>query len=100
MGRDSPGAAGGAEVQLSSALPPAAGLSSSTALTIALARALVDATGLAGNPVFAEWCGTPIQFAEYVAAIETGAPFGPFAGDDGVGVRGGAQDHVAILQVV
>jgi galactokinase len=29
--------------------------------------------------------------------METGAPYGPFAGDDGVGARGGAQDHVAIV---
>jgi galactokinase len=35
--------------------------------------------------------------AEYFGAMETGAPFGPFAGDLGVGVRGGAQDPVAIL---
>lgn len=97
MGRDFPRAAGGVDVQISSTLPPAAGLSSSTALTIALARALVDATGLNANAVFAEHCGTPIRFAEYVAAIETGAPCGPFPGDDGVGVRGGAQDHVAIM---
>ncbi|MCX7158731.1 MAG: galactokinase [Proteobacteria bacterium] len=97
IGRDFPHATGGVEVRLSSALPPAAGLSSSTALTIALARAVVDATGVTANAVFAEHAGSPIAFAEYVAAIETGAPHGPFAGDDGVGVRGGAQDHVAIM---
>ncbi len=97
MGRDFPRATGGVEVRLASKLPPAAGLSSSTALTIALARAVVDATGLASNAVFAEYAGSPLAFAEYVAAIETGAPHGPFAGDDGVGVRGGAQDHVAII---
>lgn len=97
MGRDFPRATGGVEVRLASKLPPAAGLSSSTALTIALARAVVDATGLTSNAVFAEYAGSPLAFAEYVAAIETGAPHGPFAGDEGVGVRGGAQDHVAII---
>ena len=97
IGRDFPHATGGVDVRLSSTLPPAAGLSSSTALTIALARAVVDATGLTSNAVFAEYAGSPITFAEYVAAIETGAPHGPFPGDDGVGVRGGAQDHVAIM---
>lgn len=97
IGRDFPEATGGVEVRLGSKLPPAAGLSSSTALTIALARALVDATGLTSHPRFVEHAGTPIAFAEYVAAIETGAPYGPFAGDAGVGVRGGAQDHVAIM---
>ena len=97
IGRDFPRAGGGVEVRLASTLPPAAGLSSSTALTIALARAVVDATGLSSNPVFAEHAGSPLGFAEYVAAIETGAAYGPFAGDTGVGVRGGAQDHVAIM---
>jgi galactokinase len=97
LGRDFPHAAGGVDVQLASTLPAAAGLSSSTALTIALARAVVDATGLATDAVFAEYAGRPLAFAEYVAAIETGAPHGPFPGDLGVGVRGGAQDHVAIL---
>ena len=97
IGRDFPGALGGVDVQLASTLPAAAGLSSSTALTIALARAVVDATGLAEASLFMEQAGSPLAFAEYVAAIETGAPHGPFPGDEGVGVRGGAQDHVAIL---
>ena len=35
--------------------------------------------------------------AEYFGAMETGAPYGDFPGDAGVGVRGGAQDHVAIV---
>lgn len=86
----------GAEVRLSSRIPPASGLSSSTALTITLARALSDAAGLAADPRFAEHAGTPLTFAEYVAAVETGSAYGPFPGDAGVGVRGGAQDHVAI----
>ena len=97
IGRDFPHAKGGVDVRLSSTLPPSAGLSSSTALTITLARAVVDATGITANAVFAEHAGSPIAFAEYVAAIETGAPHGPFPGDEGVGVRGGAQDHVAIM---
>ncbi|MFN0097607.1 MAG: galactokinase, partial [Gemmatimonadaceae bacterium] len=36
-------------------------------------------------------------FAEYCGAIEMGGPFGPFPGERGVGTRGGAQDHVAIV---
>jgi galactokinase len=97
LGRDFPGAPGGVEVQLSSDLPRSAGLSSSTALTIALVRAVVDATGLAKDSAFAQFASSPIRFAEYVAAIETGAACGSFAADEGVGVRGGAQDHVAIV---
>ena len=98
IGRDFPHAGeGGVEVEITSDLPRSAGLSSSTAFTIALTRALVDATGLAHDPRFVEHAGTPLQFAEYVAAVETGAAYGPFAADEGVGVRGGAQDHVAIM---
>jgi galactokinase len=97
IARDFPGGSGGVEVAITSTLPSAAGLSSSTALTVALTLAVVDATGLREEPLFVQYCGTPLNFAEYVAAIETGAPCGPFAGDAGVGVRGGAQDHVAIV---
>jgi len=97
IGRDFPNATRGVEVVISSDLPRSAGLSSSTAFTIALTRAVVDATGVASHPVFVEHAGTPIRFAEYVAAIETGAAHGPFPADEGVGVRGGAQDHVAIM---
>ena len=97
VARDFPDARGGVDVAISSNLPRSAGLSSSTALTLALARAVVDATGVARDPVFERLAGTPIGFAEYVAAVETGAAWGPFAADEGVGVRGGAQDHVAIM---
>ncbi|MCC7194183.1 MAG: hypothetical protein IT356_01375 [Gemmatimonadaceae bacterium] len=86
----------GVEVRLTSGIPPASGLSSSTALTMALLRSVVDATGVADDPRFIEYAGTPLSFAEYAAAVETGSAHGPFLADGGVGVRGGAQDHVAI----
>ncbi len=47
----------------------------------------------AGGAIFRD----PLARAEYFGAMETGAPFGDFPGDAGVGVRGGAQDHVAIV---
>jgi galactokinase len=97
VARDFPGGSGGVDVAITSTLPSASGLSSSTALTIALTLAVVDATGVRADPLFQQHCATPLEFAEYVAAIETGAPYGPFPGDAGVGVRGGAQDHVAIM---
>jgi galactokinase len=87
----------GVEVYFTSDLPQAAGLSSSSALTIAVARAAADALGLDEHPLFAAHAGSPLQFAEWVAAVETGRPYGPFGGEPGVGVRGGAQDHVAII---
>lgn len=97
IGRDFAPVGSGVEVELASTLPPASGLSSSTAVSTALARAVIDATGLLSHELFSEYVGTPLAFAEYVAAIETGSSHGPFAADEGVGVRGGAQDHVAIM---
>jgi galactokinase len=72
-------------------------LSSSTALVVTLAMAFVDANDLANDERWLAAIPTPIAFAEYVAAIETGEAFGDFLADGGVGVRGGAQDHVAIV---
>jgi galactokinase len=95
--RDFPHARKGVAIELQSSLPTSAGLSSSTALVVTLAMAFVDANELASDERWLTAIPTPIAFAEYVAAIETGDAFGAFPADGGVGVRGGAQDHVAIV---
>jgi galactokinase len=95
--RDFPNARTGVEVVLRSDLPTSAGLSSSAALVVALGTALVDANGLETDDRWRSAVPDAVARGEYFAALETGAPFGPFAGDAGVGVRGGAQDHVAIV---
>mgnify|MGYP003344949604 CR=1 FL=1 len=95
--RDFPELQRGIEITISSDLPSSAGLSSSSALTIALATALVDANGLEQLARWQKVVPDLAARAEYFGALETGAPFGPFDGDEGVGVAGGAQDHVAIL---
>ena len=95
--RDFPHARAGVDVRLSSTLPRSAGLSSSSALVVALATALADANDMEQDAAWREAVPDVIARAEYFGAMETGAPYGPFAGDDGVGVRGGAQDHVAIV---
>jgi len=104
--RDFPHARTGIDVTLRSTLPPSAGLSSSSALVVAIGSALVAANrlgdegargGIAGDARARAIFGDPLARAEYFGAMETGAPYGPFAGDDGVGARGGAQDHVAIV---
>lgn len=95
--RDFPGARTGVDVVLRSELPTSAGLSSSAALVVALGTALVDANGLEGDEGWRAAVPDVVARGEYFASLETGAPFGPFTGDAGVGVRGGAQDHVAIV---
>jgi galactokinase len=95
--RDFPHARKGVTMEMQSDLPTSSGLSSSTALVVTLAMAFVDANELESDERWREAVPTPIARAEYFAAIETGAPYGSFPGDGGVGVRGGAQDHVAIV---
>ncbi|MFI5246180.1 MAG: galactokinase, partial [Gemmatimonadales bacterium] len=97
VARDFPFARTGVAIELQSTLPTSAGLSSSTALVVTLAMAFVDANDLAGDDRWLAAVPSPIAFAEYVAAIETGEAYGAFPADGGVGVRGGAQDHVAIV---
>ena len=87
----------GVDLRLHSTLPESAGLSSSSAFVVAVATALVEANNLQATERWREAIPNTLARAEYFGAMETGAPFGPFAGDLGVGVRGGAQDPVAIL---
>lgn len=87
----------GARVVSSSTLPRSAGLSSSSAFVTLLTLALAEANDLTSRAEWREHLGTRLALAEYCGAIETGAAFGPWAGERGVGTRGGAQDHVAIL---
>ncbi|MBI3567679.1 MAG: galactokinase [Gemmatimonadetes bacterium] len=95
--RDFPHARRGVQVRLRSDLPPSAGLSSSSALIVALGTALVDANRMDEDPAWRAAVPDLLARAEYFAAMETGAPFGAFPGDEGVGVRGGAQDPIAIV---
>ena len=95
--RDFPHARRGVELELVSTLPASAGLSSSSAFVVAMASALFDANAMEDDRAWCAIVGDPLARAEYMGAMETGAPYGPFPGDAGVGARGGAQDHVAIL---
>jgi galactokinase len=87
----------GADLALSSNLPPAAGLSSSSALVVTVFLALADANDLARHPAFRAHCADRTSLAAYLATVENGSGFGTLAGDTGVGTRGGSQDHTAIL---
>lgn len=95
--RDFPELRHGVELEIDSTLPESAGLSSSSALVVATALALIDANRLRESALWHTVLPDNLAEAEYCGAMESGAPFGPFAGDEGVGTRGGAQDHVAIL---
>ena len=87
----------GVRVVSTSSLPRSAGLSSSSAFVTLLTMALAEANELTARPEWSTHLGSRLALAEYCGAIEMGAPFGPWEGERGVGTRGGAQDHVAIL---
>jgi galactokinase len=92
-----PSASHGADIAFASDLPPAAGLSSSSALMIAIFLALSEANWLDQNPAYAENIHSNEDLAAFLAAIESGQSYGTLQGDEGVGTTGGSEDHTAIL---
>lgn len=87
----------GVRVVSESTLPRSAGLSSSSAFVTMLTMAVAEANELTERPEWRQYLGDQLALAEYCGAVETGGAFGPWSGERGVGTRGGAQDHVAIL---
>jgi galactokinase len=98
LARDLRGPWTGLDIAFVSDLPPAAGMSSSSALIIAtyLAIAGVNRLDRRGG-TFTCAIQSPVDLASYLACVESGQAFGPFDGDRGVGTFGGSQDHAAIL---
>ena len=87
----------GADIVLASDLPPAAGMSSSSALLIAIVEALGRIGGITKTPEWRMNIRSPLDAAGYYACIENGRDFGGLSGDAGVGTHGGSEDHSAIL---
>lgn len=87
----------GCRLRITSTLPPASGMSSSSALVVCVARALARLNELDSSPLWMETISSPIDLAEYLACMENGQTFRSLAGDGGVGTFGGSQDHTAML---
>jgi galactokinase len=94
---NAPGSLRGADLWLSSDLPRAAGMSSSSAFIVAVFLGLDAASGLRRGGPLAAALPDADALAGYLAAAENGSSFGPLAGERGVGTSGGSEDHVAIL---
>lgn len=92
-----PGAPLGLDLAFGSNMPRAAGASSSSALVIAVATALVTRGRLTEREEWRQAIRTAEDHATYCGCIESGAGFGPLAGASGVGTHGGSEDHTAIL---
>jgi galactokinase len=87
----------GADIAFISDLPPAAGLSSSSAMMIAIFLVLADVNDLWSRREYTENVKSLEDLGGYLGTIENGQTFGSLIGDRGVGTFGGSQDHTAIL---
>jgi galactokinase len=91
----------GADIAFASNLPPAAGLSSSSALVTAVYLVLAAINRLDTRAAYRARITAPERLADYLAAIENGRPFHGLGEDIGehvgVGTEGGSEDHTAIL---
>ena len=97
IARNFPGPLRGADIAFASDLPPAAGLSSSSALVVATFLAIADLNAISAHEEYKRSLPHAEDLAGYLGAVESGAPFGALAGDRGVGTFSGSQDHTAIL---
>lgn len=82
---------------IDSTLPLASGMSSSSALVVAVALTLMDHNGFRESPEWRENIATVTDLAGYLACIENGLGFGSLTGVRGVGTFGGSEDHTAML---
>lgn len=87
----------GVDLAFASDLPIAAGLSSSSALMIAVFIALAKSNDLRSSEEFRRAIFSREELASYLGAVESGESFRTLEGDAGVGTFGGSQDHTAIM---
>jgi galactokinase len=97
LGRNFPSATCGVDLAFASDLPIAAGLSSSSALMIAVFVSLAKTNDLRSSEEFRREIFSREELASYLGCIENGEPFRSLEGDGGVGTFGGSQDHTAIM---
>jgi galactokinase len=87
----------GADIAFASDLPPAAGLSSSSALITAMVLLLSKINLLSDRPEYQAEIHSQWDLCGYLGTVENGQNFGLLTGDKGVGTFGGSQDHTAIV---
>ena len=97
LAQNFPGGLRGADIAFVSDLPPAAGLSSSSALVVAIFAVLARVNALDQRDEYKREISSLEDLAGYVGTIENGQSFGSLGGSKGVGTFGGSQDHTAIL---
>ena len=92
-----PGADLGVDIAIASDLPRAAGLSSSSALVVAVATAIARRAGLPHREEWQREIRDTADLAWYLGCVENGLDYRGLVGTSGVGTHGGSEDHTAIL---
>ncbi len=97
LARNFPGLPLGTDIAIASDLPRAAGVSSSSALVVGLATALIRRSGASLRTDWRASITSPEDLAWYLGCMENGLTYKNLAGTAGVGTHGGSQDHTAII---
>ena len=97
VARNFPDCRFGMDLAFAGDLPPAAGMSSSSALIVATFLALAAVNDLSATRAYRQHLDETLALAAYLGTVENGQSFGDLAGDRGVGTFGGSEDHTAIL---
>jgi len=97
LARNFAGAVRGVDMAIASDLPSAAGMSSSSALVVAIYAVLSAVNRIEEREEYRANIANAEDLAGYLGCIENGQTFRSLAGDAGVGTFGGSEDHTAIL---
>lgn len=87
----------GVDIAFASDLPPASGMSSSSATLVASYFAMAIPNNVPELPKHKRYIQTAEDLAMYLACNENGRSFRELDGDRGVGTFGGSEDHTAML---
>ncbi|HEX6164289.1 MAG TPA: galactokinase family protein [Vicinamibacterales bacterium] len=95
--RNFPGCELGTNIAFASDLPRASGMSSSSALVVGVALALIERAGLRHREEWQRHLRRVHDLAWYLGCVENGLNFPGLPASDGVGTHGGSEDHTAIM---
>ncbi len=87
----------GVAMSFSNTIPRASGISSSSAFVVGIYLAVAALSRVQGFRSYISNLQQPEDLAAYLGSVENGYNFKDLVGKRGVGTKGGAQDHTAIL---
>ena len=97
LAKNFPKLAKGADIVFQSDLPPASGMSSSSAMIVAFFLIMAECNDISGTEEYKLNIKNKEDLAGYLGTVENGQTFGTFVGYKGVGTFGGSEDHTAVL---